>query len=75
MSIKLLKFPQRHHEIHDDLESNLWVLTFIALHRFKQTGPADFNLEFFSEISFPDRNGQGRFPVGGDKKIGVLVDG
>ena len=75
MSIKLLKYPSSYHEIHDDLESHLWVLTFIALHRFKQTDPADFKLDFFSEISFPDRNGQGQFPVGGDKKIGVLVDG
>ena len=74
MSIKLLKFPQRHHEIHDDLESGLWVLIFIALHRFKQNGPPNSNLEFFSEISFPRWNDKVQFAVGGDKKLCVLLD-
>lgn len=75
MSIKHLRYPQSPHEVHDDLESILWVLVFIALHRFKQNDPANFRLSFFSEMDYQVISNHRSLPVGGNKKLGVLLEG
>ncbi|KAK7686023.1 hypothetical protein QCA50_010834 [Cerrena zonata] len=72
MSIKHLRYPQSPHEVHDDLESILWVLVFIALHRFKQNDSANFNLDFFSELRYQIISDRRSLPIGGDMKVGVL---
>lgn len=72
MSIKHLRYPESPHEVHDDLESILWVLVFIALHRFKQNGPAHFHLDFFSELRYQIISDRRSLPIGGDMKVGVL---
>ncbi|KAK7686002.1 hypothetical protein QCA50_010813 [Cerrena zonata] len=72
MSIKLLKYPGIPHEVHDDLESCLWVLIHLALHRFKQKGPADFDLDFFTEMKHKFFRGRPHLPVGGNEKVWVL---
>ncbi|KAK7686021.1 hypothetical protein QCA50_010832 [Cerrena zonata] len=75
MSIKHLRYPESSHEVHDDLESILWVLVFIALHRFKQNDPADFSLDFFNEMDYRVVPTRQTFPTGGNKKVLVLQDG
>ncbi|KAK7685998.1 hypothetical protein QCA50_010809 [Cerrena zonata] len=75
MSIKHLRYPESSHEVHDDLESILWVLAFIALHRFKQNGPAYFNLGFFSELRYQIISDRRSLPIGGSMKVGVLLEG
>ena len=74
MSIKLLRYPERLHEVHDDLESVYWVLAYTALHRFKQTGPTKFNMRCFSEMDFSSPSGEFSFVKGGVSKTIVLLD-
>ena len=74
MSIKLLKYPERLHEVHDDLESVYWVLAYTALHRFKQSGRTKFNMRCFSEMDFSSPSGEFSFVKGGVSKTIVLLD-
>ncbi|CAL1708972.1 unnamed protein product [Somion occarium] len=71
ISVPLLRRPRKGHEVHDDLESSLWVLLYISLHYFKHTKLSD--VDFFNEYNEYSQNGSAtRHAYGGLAKAGFL---
>ncbi|KAI0073597.1 hypothetical protein K474DRAFT_1666380 [Panus rudis PR-1116 ss-1] len=67
MSVNLLRRPDHVHELHDDLESALWVLLYAAMRHFEHT--SDFGLYIFDDKSTHPGSG---IVIGGGAKLAFL---
>ena len=66
ISIRLLEDIAKPHDIFDDLESLLWVMLFLALHRFQYEGT--FHMRLFDQVSMCSDPVRGTITSGGDAK-------